>query len=140
MTGHPTRSRPPGESSIGTIVEYRNDIAPVNEYPRRIVSPLRPSACCLGAMGRLGAGGIDARWRFYYKRCPVCGYTVRCFYAPSLLALFETGREVRIALAEMNLGADGCKRRSRAQLDAERASARAWPFREHPEKLVPSPA
>jgi len=123
-----------------TIIEYRTDEPPHNYYPRRIVSPPAPSACCLGQMAKVGPGGIDARWRFYYKRCAVCGYTVRCFYAPSLLAVLETGREVRIALAEMNLETGGRKRRSRTQLAADRAAARAWPFRARTGKLVPSPA
>lgn len=111
------------------IVEYRDDIAPVNEYPRRIVSPLTPSACCLANMARVGHSAIDATWRFYYKRCSRCGYTVRCFYAPSLTAMFEAGRQVRLALAEMNLGASGRKRRTRAEIAAERAAAARWPTR-----------
>jgi hypothetical protein len=112
------------------IVEYRNDIAPSNEYPRRIVSPLTPSACCIDHMVRVGHSAIDATWRFYYKRCPVCGYTVRCFYAPSLTAMFESGRQVRLALAEMNLGTGGRKRRTRAEIEAERAAAERWPVRQ----------
>lgn len=123
-----------------TIIEYRTDEPPHNYYPRRIVSPPAPSACCLGQMAKVGPGGIDARWRFYYKRCAVCGYTVRCFYAPSLLAVIETGREVRIALAEMNLGADGRKRRTRVQLEADRATVRRGLLRDRTEKLVPSAA
>jgi hypothetical protein len=125
---------------MSSIVEYRSDLPPRNDYPRVIVSPPTPAACCLTAMVRLGPGGIDGRWRFYYKRCAVCGYTVRCFYAPSLLAVLETGREVRIALAEMNLGTDGRKRRTRAQLEADRAMARRGPLRDRAEKLVPSAA
>ncbi len=111
------------------IVEYRTDMAPINDYPRRIVSPLTPSACCLAHMTRVGHSAIDATWRFYYKRCSVCGYTVRCFYAPSLTAMFEAGRQVRLALAEMNLGASGRKRRTRAEIAAERAAAARWPVR-----------
>jgi hypothetical protein len=122
------------------IVEYRDDVASMNNYPWKIISPPTPAACCLTHMVRVGHGAIDARWRFYYKRCERCGYTVRCFYAPSLLAVLETGREVRMALAEMNLEAGGRKRRSRAQVDEERAAARTWPFRGRTGKLVPSPA
>jgi len=111
------------------IVEYRNDVPPSNDYPRRIVSPLTPSACCLANMTRVGHNAIDATWRFYYKRCSACGYTVRCFYAPSLTAMFEAGRQVRLALAEMNLGTNGRKRRTRAEIAAERAAAERWPIR-----------
>jgi hypothetical protein len=125
---------------MSSIVEYRQDVPPRNDYPRAIISPPTPAACCRTAMARVGPGGIDGRWRFYYKRCAVCGYTVRCFYAPSLLAVLETGREVRIALAEMNLGTDGRKRRTRAQLEADRAMARRGPLRSQRDKLVPSAA
>jgi hypothetical protein len=125
---------------MSSIVEYRQDVPPRNDYPRRIVSPPAPSACCLGHMAQVGPGGIDARWRFYYKRCAVCGYTVRYFYAPSFLAVFEAGREVRMALAEMNLGTEGRKRRTRAQLEADRAMASRGPLRGQTEKLVPSAA
>jgi hypothetical protein len=111
------------------IVEYRSDLAPTNDYPRRIVSPLTPSPCCLANMARVGHSAIDATWRFYYKRCSVCGYTVRCFYAPSLTAMFEAGRQVRLALAEMNLGTNGRKRRTRAEIAAERAAAERWSVR-----------
>jgi hypothetical protein len=129
------------------IVEYRSDVAPSNDYPRRIVSPLTPSGCCLAHMERIGQSAFDATWRFYYKRCAVCGYTVRCFYAPSLTAMFETGRQVRLALAEMNLGANGRKRRTRAEIAADRAAAQRWPVRKdakaqpiRPARLAPSPA
>lgn len=129
------------------IVEYRSDVAPSNDYPRRIVSPLTPSECCSAHMTRIGQNAIDATWRFYYKRCTVCGYTVRCFYAPSLTAMFEAGRQVRLALAEMNLGTNGRKRRTRAEIAAERAAARRWPARKdaqtppmRPPRLAHSPA
>jgi hypothetical protein len=125
---------------MSSIVEYRSDLPPRNEYPTRIISPPTPSGCCLAQMARVGPGGIDGRWRFYYKRCAVCGYTVRWFYAPSLLAVFESGQEIRVALAEMNLGTGGRKRRTRAQLEADRAMARRGPVRGRTEKLVPSAA
>jgi len=111
---------------MDNIVEYRTDLPPSNEYPRRIVSPLTPSPCCQANMTQVGQSAIDATWRFYYKRCSVCGYTVRCFYAPSLTAMFEAGRQVRLALAEMNLGTSGRKRRTRAEIAAERAAAERW--------------
>lgn len=114
---------------MDNIVEYRSDAPPRNDYPRRIVSPLTPSPCCQANMTRVGHNAIDATWRFYYKRCSICGYTVRCFYAPSLTAMFEAGRQVRLALAEMNLGTSGRKRRTRAEIAAERAAAERWPAR-----------
>lgn len=108
---------------MDSIIEYRDDQAPVNEYPRRIVSPSAPSGCCLDHMARIGHPAFDAQWRFFYKRCRICGYTVRCFYAPSLTAVFEAAREIRVTLAEMNLGASKRKRRTRVEIAAEVAAA-----------------
>jgi hypothetical protein len=105
------------------IIQFRDDVAPVNEYPRRIVSPTRPSACCTGHMERIGNPEIDANWRFYYKRCTCCGYSVRCFYAPSLVARLEQARAIRLTLAEMNLGAGPRKRRTREEIAQEIAAA-----------------
>jgi len=74
---------------MATIVEYQDQAEPLNEYPARIVSPSRPSACCPGTMESLGEGQIEGLWRYVYKRCQRCGYTVRCFYAMSWVALAE---------------------------------------------------
>lgn len=106
-----------------SIIEYRDDQPPTNDYPRRIVSPSGPSACCAHHMEPIGQHGFDANWRFFYKRCRICGYAVRCFYAPSLTAVFEAAREVRITLAEMNLGTGKRKRRTQAEIAAEIAAA-----------------
>jgi hypothetical protein len=105
-----------------TIIQYRNDQAPANDYPWRIVSPTSPSACCLDRMERVGRPAIDASWRFFYKRCKTCGYTVRCFYAPSLTAILEGGKQLRLTLAEMNLGTGKRKRRTQAEIDQEIAA------------------
>jgi hypothetical protein len=108
---------------MDSIIEYRDDEAPANDYPRRIVSPTGPSACCMDHMERIGNPGFDANWRFFYKRCRTCGYTVRCFYAPSLMAVFEAAREIRITLAELNLGTGNRKRRTQAEIEEEIAAA-----------------
>ena len=105
------------------IIEYRDDRAPASDYPRRIVSPTVPSACCMDHMERIGHPEFDANWRFFYKRCRICGYSVRCFYAPSLTAVFEAAKEIRITLAEMNLGTGKRKRRTQAEIEAEVAAA-----------------
>jgi hypothetical protein len=105
------------------IIEYRNDQPALNDYPRRIVSPTSPSACCMQRMERIGRPAVDAAWRFYYKRCAVCGYSVRCFYAPSILAILEAAREIKLTFAEMNLGTGKRKRRTQAEIDAEIAAA-----------------
>ena len=105
-----------------SIIEYRDDLAPSNDYPRRIVSPSSPSRCCFDHMDRMGRPAIDANWRFFYKRCAVCGYTVRCFYAPSLIAILEAAKQVKLALVEMNLSTGTRRRRTRAEIEAERAA------------------
>jgi hypothetical protein len=112
---------------MDSIIEYRDDRAPANDYPQRIISPTAPSACCMDHMERIGHGGFDANWRFFYKRCRTCGYTVRCFYAPSLTAVFEAAREIRLTLAEMNLGTGKRKRRTQAEIEAEIAAAGGRP-------------
>ncbi len=114
---------------MDSIIEYRDDRRPANDYPRRIVSPTAPSACCTDRMERIGRPAIDGSWRFFYKRCTRCGYTVRCFYAPSLMAIFEAARQIRLTLAEMNLGTGRRKRRTQAEIDEEFAAAAGRPLR-----------
>jgi hypothetical protein len=140
---------------MDSIIEYRNDQAAMNGYPRRIVSPTRPSSCCMQHMERIGRPAFDAAWRFYYKRCTVCGYAVRCFYAPSILAILEAAREIKLTFAEMNLGTCKRKRRTQAEIDAEIAAAAGYPLGTplprlkrarrplsilRPRKPIPSPA
>jgi hypothetical protein len=108
---------------MDSIIEYRDDQAPTNDYPRRIVSPTAPSACCIDHMERIGRSAFDANWRFFYKRCWTCGFTVRCFYAPSLTAIFEAAKQIRLTLAEMNLGTGKRKRRTQADIEEEIAAA-----------------
>jgi hypothetical protein len=74
-------------------------------------------------MERIGRPAFDAAWRFYYKRCAVCGYTVRCFYAPSILAILGAAKQIKLTLAEMNLGVGKRKRRAQAEIEAEIAAA-----------------
>ncbi len=107
------------------IIEYRDDQPPSNDYPRRIISPTKPSQCCTASMEEVGQHAKDASWRFFYKRCAVCGYTVRHIYAPSLVSLLDAGREIRLALAEMNLGTGRRKRRTQAEIAQEIATALA---------------
>ncbi len=123
---------------MGSIIEYRDDHPPENDYPRRIISPTSPSACCGDQMEQIGHGGIDASWRFFYKRCPTCGYTVRCFYAPSLTAIFEAAREIRVTLAEMNLGTGAHKRRTQAEIEAEVIAAGGHFIRKAPRRVAVS--
>lgn len=76
-----------------TIVRYDAQGKPINRYPREIVSPPSPSDCCSRQMkrtGRMQRG--EGGWPFFYKRCQVCGYTVREFLGYGELARLVFGR------------------------------------------------
>ncbi len=62
-----------------TIVTYSSSQRPVNAYPERIISPLRPGICCLTHMERIGDLEEEDGVPFAYKRCRSCGFTVRWF-------------------------------------------------------------
>jgi hypothetical protein len=66
-----------------TIVEYSATKRPVNRFPRHIVSPPAPKACCEKSMEQLGEVQEDGHRRYFYKRCRSCGFTVRHFLAPA---------------------------------------------------------
>ncbi len=73
-----------------TIVRYDPDTKPKDRYPREIVSPPSPSACCLEEMKRTGKmEREEGGWPYFYKRCRVCGYTVR-----EILGSTELGERV----------------------------------------------
>ncbi len=62
---------------MGTIVEYTDQKKPRNQFPKRIVSPLRSSPCCFSNMEEIGEPQEDDRWVFQYKRCRSCGFALR---------------------------------------------------------------
>ena len=62
---------------MATIVEYTLEKRPTNEYPARIVSPLRSGSCCFSDMEEIGEPFEEGRWVFRYKRCRRCGFTLR---------------------------------------------------------------
>ncbi len=65
---------------MATIVEYNSGKNPLNAYPERIVSPFQPDSCCADHMMQVGNVHEDERgsW-FCYRRCQVCGFTLRHF-------------------------------------------------------------
>lgn len=77
-----------------SIVEYAERKAPVNAYPERIVSPVRPSECCDSGMRPVGPVEEDGNWLFTYKRCHTCGYTVRHILVMSPKALRTMRAEI----------------------------------------------
>jgi hypothetical protein len=62
-----------------TIVEYTDEKPPINLYPERIVSPTRGNSCCALNMEQVGGIKPEERRAYFYRRCRVCGYTVRHF-------------------------------------------------------------
>lgn len=68
-----------------TIVQYDGKRRPLNRYPKRIISPPSPSRCCLTEMRRIGEAQVgEGDLPFFYKRCSICGYTVREFLSKGL--------------------------------------------------------
>ncbi len=66
-----------------SIVHYTDREQAREEYPFRIVSPLTPAGCCV-AQNRIRIGRVEAEQgdSYFYKRCRVCGHTVRFFFSP----------------------------------------------------------
>lgn len=62
-----------------TIVQYTAEKAAYNGYPTRIVSPPGPGPCCFSCMEPVGMGGHERGLVYDYRRCRLCGYTVRHF-------------------------------------------------------------
>jgi hypothetical protein len=60
-----------------TIVEYTDAKKPKNQYPKKIVSPVKSGPCCFTEMEEIGEPLQDGRWIYQYKRCKSCGFTLR---------------------------------------------------------------
>ncbi len=75
---HPMAAPRPETKSI---IVYTNAQKPRNDYPKRIISPPFPSACCTDA-NRLRIGKIyeELGRNYYYKMCKVCGHTVKYYF------------------------------------------------------------
>jgi hypothetical protein len=76
------KSRQLGERpEIKTIIVYTTEQKPKNLYPRRIISPPLPSACCTNEnRTRLGKVYEELGRHYYYKRCNVCGHAVKYYF------------------------------------------------------------
>lgn len=68
-----------GDEMNPTIVEYTDGRPPMNLYPQRIVSPTRGNTCCAISMEQVGGIKQGDKRSYFYRRCRVCGYTVRHF-------------------------------------------------------------
>ncbi len=66
-----------------SIVRYKEVEQARVEYPVRIVSPPQASICCVERnRTQVGRTETDAGDNYCYKRCRVCGHTVRFFFSP----------------------------------------------------------
>lgn len=63
------------------IIVYTESEAPKNDYPRKIVSPPRPSSCCTEE-NRISVGSVREveGFKFCYKVCQECGHAVKYFF------------------------------------------------------------
>jgi hypothetical protein len=80
-----------------TIVEYSDAKTPLNAYPERIVSPIQAGPCCFTDMERIGSPEGEERYRYQYRRCRQCGFTVRAIVE-------ELPNREAIALARTAIG------------------------------------
>ncbi len=81
--------------SIRNIIKYTDDQPAKNDYPKKIISPVRPSKCCsddsreiVGTMRE-----VDG-FKFCYKVCSKCGHAVK-FYFPAMGSTSEAVKEYR---------------------------------------------
>jgi len=63
------------------IIRYTDEEKPRNDYPKRIISPTQPSACCSDE-NRVNVGNVREvdGFKFCYRICTQCGYALRFFY------------------------------------------------------------
>ena len=77
------------------IIKYTDDEKPRNDYPKKIVSPVRASSCCSDE-NRVVVGSnkeIDG-FKFCYKICSECGHAVKFFF-PAVESTSQAVKEYR---------------------------------------------
>ncbi len=89
----PAEQKP--QRNLRNIIRYSDDDVPNNDYPRRIISPTRPKACCTDDNRKLvgNVREVDG-FKFCYRICKECGHAVRFFY-PAVASNNEAVREYR---------------------------------------------
>jgi hypothetical protein len=77
------------------IIRYKDDEKPRNDYPKRIISPSKPSSCCNDDNRQLvgNVREVDG-FKFCYKICGECGYAARFFY-PAVESTSEAVKDYR---------------------------------------------
>jgi len=77
------------------IIQYADDQKPKNDYPKKIISPSRPSSCCNdGNRSTVGQTREVEGFKFCYKICDTCGHAVK-FYFPSVGSTSTAVKEYR---------------------------------------------
>ena len=63
------------------IIRYTTKESPRNDYPKRIISPPTPMACCTDEnREKVGNARLVDGFKFEYRICMKCGHAVRFFY------------------------------------------------------------
>jgi len=77
------------------IIQYSSDEKPKNDYPKKIVSPPRPSPCCTDE-NRETVGNVREveGFKFCYKICSECGHAVKYFF-PAIESTSKAIKEYR---------------------------------------------
>lgn len=77
------------------IIQYSSDDKPRNDYPKKIVSPPRPSSCCTDD-NRETVGSVREveGFKFCYKICSECGHAVKYFF-PAIESTSKAIKEYR---------------------------------------------
>ncbi len=83
------------QRNFRNIIRYTDDEPPRNDYPKRIISPPLPKACCTDENRELvgNVREVDG-FKFCYKICQECGHAVRFFY-PAIETNDKAVREYR---------------------------------------------
>ena len=77
------------------IIKYTDDEEPKNEWPKRIVSPSKPSKCCNDNNREMvGSTKEIEGFKFCYKICAKCGHAVK-FYFPAIETTNPAVKEYR---------------------------------------------
>jgi hypothetical protein len=88
-------AEPKPERNFRNIVKYTDAEPPRNEYPKKIVSPTLPRACCTEENREtVGTNRQVEGFKLCYKICRTCGHAVRYFY-PAVKTNDEAVRQYR---------------------------------------------
>ncbi len=80
---------------VKNIIKYVDDEKPRNDYPKKIVSPTKPSRCCNDDNREMvGSKKEIDGFQFCYKICAKCGHAVK-FYFPSVQTTNPAVKEYR---------------------------------------------